>query len=251
MRWWSQVPVVRKQSISGDINSRPAGATRGLAAWSCVTLLGCLIGACGEPVVATVGLVSGDSHPDTDGGRSEGDGDAEGSPVNPLKDAGGERDGALDREEDASIIGDCLTLPDQSVIVAPPGSGDLIVGTTVKEALCTVDESTGQEDSSIWSRKDGVPLMEAGESYSFRWPEQIYFLKALRLFGGSEQCSTGQIHDWTATLPNYLPSPGCADIRATFDVTYLRMAEEYSQWDMASGYMVPMQLCKTPCPPEP
>ncbi len=249
MRWWSQVPVVRKRSIPGGVSSGGAGGPARFVAPSCLLLLGFLLGACGEHVLATVGIISG--APDSGGSEGDGDGPRTGdgaAPVEPSLDAGA-RDAAPAEGADGSVVGDCLILRDQSVIMAPPASGDVVEGTTVEAAMCPEVEATGEGDSAIWSREDGAPLMEADARYSFRWPEEIRFLKALRLFGGPEPCSTEEVHDWTAMPGTFLSSPGCADIQANFDVTYLRMAHLYSQWDKDSDFMVPMQLCEAPCPP--
>jgi hypothetical protein len=209
-------------------------------------------------VVATVGLVGRlDSDFEEDEGEAQGNdggehGDGGGQPGKPSRrDAGVAEDAGMAGWTDGGVVGNCVILLDQSVTWAPTSANSgVVAGTTVQGAMCTVADATGDAASSIWSRKDGVLLMEAGEEYSFRWPAAISLLTALKLFGGAEQCSSDKVHEQLAPVPGpYLPSPGCADIKADFDVTYLRMAHLYGQWDLGTGFRAPMQLCKEPCPP--
>jgi hypothetical protein len=251
---------MRKQSISRVTNSWLARPRSRIDPGTCALMLACLLGAC-EPVVATVGVgVMGrglDTDRDVDESPSEGDGDVDEldgdvPPDTARRDAGGKDAGTSEDWGDVAIVGNCVRLIDVSSPFAASANGGVVAGTTVKSAMCPVAEATGPEASPIWWRRDGKLLMEAGESYSYRWPAGISLLTALRLFGGSEKCSADKIHDQGAMLPEiYLPSPGCAEIKSDFDVTYLRMAQLYGQWDLGSGFVVRMQLCKEPCPAMP
>lgn len=205
--------------------------------------LGLVLGAC-EPVVATVGIVRlNDGEHSTDGS----DGVA-----HPPPDAGlpGARDAASPvGGEDAAGPRDCVDLIDLSMYVGDAGTSGPIAGETLKDLGCRQLDGgmwLDPANSSIWERRDGEPLLEANQSYSFYFTEAVNLTK-LRLTGGRAPCDTSKILEELPFFPRLPTPPACRTLRVGFDVFFLRHSGGQAYFLATPGNPASYQLCKGAC----
>jgi hypothetical protein len=162
------------------------------------------------------------------------------------------RDGSAAGDADvAPLARDCVDLIDLSAFAGDGGTGSSIAGQTVMELGCTrLDGGMWLEpaNSSVWSRPDGGPLLEANQRYSFYFNETVNVMK-LRLTGGRGPCDTDEVYEEhpPSLLPRLPAPPACRTLSAPFDVHYLRHSGGQAVFLPNPLNPGSYQLCKGPC----
>jgi hypothetical protein len=212
--------------------------------WFSVLLFSCSLAACGEPFVATVGVIKGLAPHDAGGTEIDLDGDA------PQSD---ERDAEAKPAEagpglDGGPHEDCVNLIDQSTPAgkAADDPDREVRARSLEEAVCPLVDGNDKPQSSLFDRVDGELMLEAGETYSLRWPPQAVFAK-MRLFGGASQCSVEPIYsEAPAMFSPWLAAPNCRSFTSKSNASFVRLTNEFSNFSLIP-YLT-FQLCRAPCP---
>jgi hypothetical protein len=184
------------------------------------------------------------------------------------EDAGAQRDAAtresddkdsttLDPEEEDPE--GCLNLRDQTFAVTDTAPADLarwrVSSRNSKFEGCTEgDAGVVVESATVCSRRDGLPILERGARYSFRWPPVWTAIGRVNIVGGDEFCATEPVVD---VAHGYLLGAGtlspasCYEFTSPLQARFLRIdSRDYPSLQQINLGKPPLKLklCPTPCP---
>jgi hypothetical protein len=169
--------------------------------------------ACGEPLIAWVGVES-------DGGKA----DAEA--LRPTRDAAtwlrdaGSGDGALESPPDASLR--CVNFPDLVQTFGGPVSNEDVRCESQPYPQCSIGDA-GIGPVYAYTRTDGEPMLRAHRSYALSWPppgKSPSFVLMLGDLSGSESaCGDGAP---LGRLTRQASSTGCVQLEPSEDHAHLR-----------------------------
>jgi hypothetical protein len=229
VRWWSKVRHVSK--------SLPMSVLA-------IGLLGC------EPITASVVELS-----TRDASVS----------IPPGKDARVAPDGEADDKDGTAVEpghpepDGCLVLVDQTIAEvvtdAAVVASRFVQSRTATAAGC-IDADAGPQylNASVFSRRDGQPMVERGQSYSYRWKSDTA-MNRVRLQGGDEACANETVvsFDHGAFQSAPLGIASCYEFEAPIEARYLRTtAADYLSplaWLNLGAKPTELRLCPGRCPP--
>ncbi|MET0287856.1 MAG: hypothetical protein ABW352_25430 [Polyangiales bacterium] len=164
---------------------------------------------------------------------------------------------ALDPEEDDPE--GCLNLRDQTFAVSDPSPAELarwlVSSRNSKFEGCTEgDAGAPLESATVCSRRDGLPILEKGQRYSYRWPPLWTALGRVHIVGGDEFCAVEKVVDVAhgyAFVAGTINPATCYEFTSPIEAQYLRIdSRDYPSLQQINLGKPPLRLklCPTPCP---
>jgi hypothetical protein len=145
----------------------------------------------------------------------------------------------------------CFVLPDLSII-SNVDSGVVVAREAQSQGCALPDGGGGTSAGTTYVRSDGLPLVEAGERYSFRWSSDT-FMTRVRVLGGAKTCSVDPLlfsEPGTGITPGLTVST-CREFKALETAKNLRLygyGHDFYSPAVLNANVV-FVLCPGSCPP--
>jgi hypothetical protein len=218
-----------------------------------------LLTGCGDPLFTSFVVNQADDRTFARDGavRIADDADSVRSPV---------RQGSQDAAIPTGILGvpplledGCFALPDLSVS-STVDSSDVRSLSAASLGCESPDGGLPQNAGTVFSRRNSMPLLEAGQRYSFRWGAETVMMR-VRLLGGNESCPTNPVvykensiglvsSDLGVVLGSGFPLARCHEFTAPQTVDFVRIyghAVDFYSLSSLDRSLVFM-LCPSRCP---
>jgi hypothetical protein len=201
----------------------------------------CLLWACSEPLVGTIGSSTPLDAGELDAALEASTRD-DGAPTTPLSDASS--DAPTDSAAlpyDSSV---CVVLPDALFpMFSQQASAGLVYG-SLNDAGCASQDGGEDPASNFYSFSDGAPVLHSGQRYAFAWTETSVIQK-LTLYGGDVPCALSLLTDQLRTPTGGLQlGAGCLDFVSPREARYLLVPEGNGS-RLIAGHN--FKLCEGPC----
>jgi len=209
-----------------------------------------LAAGCGDPLFASFGVrQDDDSSKQRDAARADARDEPDDAPGQDAEPKAGLDDGSVAPWNGLTPMG-CFVLPDLS-IVSNVDSGVIVAREAVSQGCAAPDGGGGTSAGTTYTRRDGEPIVEAGQRYSFRWGADT-ILTRVRLLGGAETCS---LDTMVSSDPNMGLTPAlvlskCSEFTAPQTAPHLRLygyGHDFYSFAVLSLNVV-FALCPGSCP---
>lgn len=166
------------------------------------------------------------------------------------------RDGAIRSTPEPDPDG-CMVLVDQTIpeviTDAAVVAERAVFARTASSAGCSdADAGVVLLQASVFSRRDGQPMVEPKQRYSYRWPAATTVMARVHLVGGDAPCADATVVDFAHGY-QFAPQgfASCYEFTSPREAHYLRIdGTDYPSlpWITLGKEPIELRLCTAPCP---